>query len=508
MGFFDIKKKFDEVAQKAKDNFEESKKALAATTSDIIDSTSAKINEIAESDTFTAIKGKTSDIVNQTSEKTSNLINEAMSGCIAFTANVEDASNSILTSISDQAGKLWENEILQQIIKSIEEQASAVGDKSQEFYTSLIESIQEIWESEKIVEARKSMEKFAGAIGSTAEDIWNSETMNKIGEGSKTTLKVISGMRAIEDRKNSIKTREDADKLRDEINSTNNAIRDDLNETLTEFGKLRIESLQKTVKVFLNYLSQLKQRSKGKEYEFLSDIDFKLPELKELKQIDMSVSEAGQVLAIGGGFAALALIGTPALVFNAVTAIGTASTGAAISGLSGAAASNAILAWLGGGAIASGGGGVAAGTIVMGAITSLAVVGVAVIAIGTLSSAYYARKYTEATEYLAETQKWAEEVKAGWIVIGALKKRVFELINLTQELETKTTSELNKLGELIPIFDNTNMTHVKQFQQCAILVKSMSEISQISLLDECGNIDENSSLEIETKTKKLLNHNL
>ena len=52
------------------------------------------------------------------------------------------------------------------------------------------------------------------------------------------------------------------------------------------------------------------------------------------------------------------------------------------------------------------------------------------------------------------------------------------------------------------------MTHVKQFQQCAILVKSMSEISQISLLDECGNIDENSSLEIETKTKKLLNHNL
>lgn len=198
MGFFDIKKKFDEVAQKAKDNFEESKKALATTTSDIIDSTSAKINEIAESDTFTAIKGKTSDIVNQTSQKTSNLINEAMSGCIAFTANVEDASNSILNSISDKAGKLWENENLQQIIKAIEEQASAVGEKSQEFYTSLIESIQEIWESEKIVEARKSMEKFAGAIGSTAEDIWNSETMNKIGEGSKTTLKVISGMRAIE----------------------------------------------------------------------------------------------------------------------------------------------------------------------------------------------------------------------------------------------------------------------------------------------------------------------
>lgn len=43
------------------------------------------------------------------------------------------------------------------------------------------------------------------------------------------------------------------------------------------------------------------------------------------------------------------------------TTLGTASTGTAISALSGAAATNAALAWLGGGALATGGGGVAAG---------------------------------------------------------------------------------------------------------------------------------------------------
>ena len=43
------------------------------------------------------------------------------------------------------------------------------------------------------------------------------------------------------------------------------------------------------------------------------------------------------------------------------TTFGVASTGTAISALSGAAATNAALAWLGGGALAVGGGGMAAG---------------------------------------------------------------------------------------------------------------------------------------------------
>jgi hypothetical protein len=51
-----------------------------------------------------------------------------------------------------------------------------------------------------------------------------------------------------------------------------------------------------------------------------------------------------------------------------VTAYGTAGTGAAISGLSGAAASNAALAWLGGGTLGAGGGGMAAGSLVLGGL--------------------------------------------------------------------------------------------------------------------------------------------
>ena len=69
----------------------------------------------------------------------------------------------------------------------------------------------------------------------------------------------------------------------------------------------------------------------------------------------------------GAGFAAGAAVGTmaPTAAMWAATTLGTASTGTAISTLSGAAASNAALAWLGGGAVAAGGGGAAAGSAIL-----------------------------------------------------------------------------------------------------------------------------------------------
>ena len=61
------------------------------------------------------------------------------------------------------------------------------------------------------------------------------------------------------------------------------------------------------------------------------------------------------------------------------TTWGTAGTGTAISSLSGAAASNAAMAWLGGGTVASGGGGMAAGAAVLAGGAAIAIAGVAVI---------------------------------------------------------------------------------------------------------------------------------
>ena len=73
--------------------------------------------------------------------------------------------------------------------------------------------------------------------------------------------------------------------------------------------------------------------------------------------------KGGRIAArIAGG------VGAPAAATTLVASLGTASSGTAISTLTGAPLTSATLAWLGGGALAAGGLGVAGGVVVLGAI--------------------------------------------------------------------------------------------------------------------------------------------
>ena len=83
-----------------------------------------------------------------------------------------------------------------------------------------------------------------------------------------------------------------------------------------------------------------------------------------MKIITTNIKEISTNIAGGaliGTTAALGVMGTAAI-------IGTASTGTAIGTLSGAAATNATLAWLGGGAASAGGAGMTGGMVVLGGI--------------------------------------------------------------------------------------------------------------------------------------------
>ena len=82
---------------------------------------------------------------------------------------------------------------------------------------------------------------------------------------------------------------------------------------------------------------------------------------RELQAAREAAGGAGAGLAAG---ASVAFMGPTAAMWVATT-FGTASTGTAISTLSGAAATNAALAWLGGGTLAAGGGGTAAGSALL-----------------------------------------------------------------------------------------------------------------------------------------------
>ena len=79
-----------------------------------------------------------------------------------------------------------------------------------------------------------------------------------------------------------------------------------------------------------------------------------------IDEIDAVGRERGT--GVGGGVA----VAGGSILTALATTFGTASTGAAISSLSGVAATNAVLAWIGGGTIAAGGGGMALGSTILG----------------------------------------------------------------------------------------------------------------------------------------------
>ena len=87
----------------------------------------------------------------------------------------------------------------------------------------------------------------------------------------------------------------------------------------------------------------------------------RIEELIEENNFDMERISSGSVVAslIAGGLLSTGL-------YTGASIFGVASTGTAIATLSGAAATNATLAFLGGGALAAGGGGMIAGTAVLG----------------------------------------------------------------------------------------------------------------------------------------------
>ena len=91
---------------------------------------------------------------------------------------------------------------------------------------------------------------------------------------------------------------------------------------------------------------------------FLNSCDFGQRELQAARE---AAGGAGAGIAAGASVAFMA----PTAAMWVATTFGTASTGTAISTLSGIAAENAALAWLGGGALAAGGGGISAGNALL-----------------------------------------------------------------------------------------------------------------------------------------------
>jgi hypothetical protein len=143
------------------------------------------------------------------------------------------------------------------------------------------------------------------------------------------------------------------------------------------------------------------------------------------------------------GFGVATLAPTAALAI--ATTFGTASTGTAISALSGAAAANAALAWLGGGALAAGGGGMAAGSALL---ALFGPVGWSVAGTAVLGGAVFL--YLR-NRHLAETARERRiEVEAGIRMLCATKRKIDGLAHQIEDHADGCLAEIRWLAEHAP----------------------------------------------------------
>lgn len=209
------------------------------------------------------------------------------------------------------------------------------------------------------------------------------------------------------------------------------------------------------------------------EYEKFKEIRLNWKQQAEKIESDYKTAVAKNAGAgaagVGAGVAVVAL--GPTAAMGIATTFGVASTGTAISALSGAAATNAALAWLGGGALAVGGGGMAAGN----AFLALAgPIGWAIAGVALLASGLMFWKSLNDKEHIEDifTLISKRDVGSYKLAIVELNERITRIIN-ESELLDKAITEIKTFGT-----DYDSMTEVQQYE-LGSYVNLMSSSTQL-----------------------------
>ena len=206
-----------------------------------------------------------------------------------------------------------------------------------------------------------------------------------------------------------------------------------VNEDLANLGKRRLDSLS-TLKVAAKFLkkARIRNRELDKEFDFSPEI------LEKWEGPSMEVStiirDASKSITAGAS--------TAVGIYGAVGSLGSASTGTAISSLSGAALKKAILAWLGGGSLAAGGGGMAVGVLTLGSLF----VGPAALVSGFVEMSRATRFVTEVEAKKAEMKVARIQIKQQIEMIEVYRHRIREMRSSIDETE-KSLQRLIETGD-------------------------------------------------------------
>lgn len=253
-----------------------------------------------------------------------------------------------------------------------------------------------------------------------------------------------------------------------------------------KYGQLQLNLKASTIKHFIQLLKRI-----GQEKNLTSTILSAGSEgsiYPEPTKQYQSVPLEAQGLASGSlkgvatvGAAGVAGAAASQSAIAAAALFGTASTGTAIGGLSGAAAWNATLAWFGGGALAAGGGGMAFGTMVLGGIA----IGPALAVGGFMLSGQGDKAIAKAKEYEAKVNKEIENINQFSSFLQQVKTRIQELQNLVDNLNRHAVTNLN----LLEYLTFNEQKDINTLKETYLLVQALAEITTTPILDREGKLN-------------------
>ena len=294
------------------------------------------------------------------------------------------------------------------------------------------------------------------------------------------------------------KNRDEAEKVNKEAQSLYDNARAELDKerlstqkSLEDLGKLKFEIYQNKVIPFQDIFSKIINLPKeikinGEDKKFITK-----EELEKMKEVNLSLTEV-----VGGGITALGAGGLTGLAaYGGVATFGAASTGTAISTLSGAIATNATLAWFGGGALGVGGLGIAGGVAVLGGI-----VAAPVLAIGGLMLASKAEEIKENAYSNLEIAKLSvKEMELAKSKTIAIRKKVFE----AREILNKVSKylDLNILKNIVSSkgynFKDYDNKTTEQLHLVYSHYEVLSNLLETKLLNENGEITRDIVVQID-----------
>lgn len=276
---------------------------------------------------------------------------------------------------------------------------------------------------------------------------------------------VVKGVSAMSDFDDAKNIGSSAEKHHKEAEADLEEQRKKTNSDFEELGRIKLSVFTTQIR----HLVQAIKKSGKSAHSNLSQFEqsFSVENLKEMEAMVLNSLKIENGIASGTLTGVLAGLGA----YSSVGTLAAASTGTAISSLSGVAATNATLAWLGGGSLATGGFGMAGGAIALGGI----VLGPALAIGGFMLASKAEEALTQARIYEADVYIAIEKIKASINILAALSTNAREMAS--------ALTETARRFDAFKVEDNRNPL---AFEQMCILGKGLKAIADTPIMENDG----------------------